>query len=258
MREDITRGDGGPSGGNARPFVGTAGWSIPGSVADRFAPSGSGLSRYASVFNGVEINSTFYRRHRPETFQRWRESVPSTFRFAAKIPKHITHDLRLAGIEAAFAEFLEDVGNLGPQLGPLLCQLPPSLKFGSREVEQGLRAIRAAFDGSIVIEPRHPTWASEAARAMLRDLSLARVLADPPVIWDAATFRTAPRYIRLHGKPKVYYSAYSKPEIAAVAESLGPESWCIFDNTASGAAIDNALTLRASLAGDGGGAARSM
>ena len=230
------------------PFVGTAGWSVPGRLAGRFAAAGSGLSRYASVFNGVEVNSTFYRRHKPETFQRWRDSVPETFRFAVKIPKRITHELRLDGIEAAFAEFLSDITGLAPKLGPLLCQLPPGLRFGARHVEQGLRAIRSAFGGAIVIEPRHPTWAGEAARALLRDLSLTRVLADPPVIWDAASFPQAPRYIRLHGKPKVYYSSYSDREIAAFGAMLGPGGWCIFDNTASGAAIDNALTLLTDLA----------
>ena len=222
-------------------FIGTAGWSVPRKVAEDFAETGSGLARYASVFNAVEINSTFYRRHRPQTFERWRDSVPEGFRFAVKIPQAITHEARMRNVGAAFEAFLGDIGGLGVKLGPLLCQLPPSLPFTAPGVAEGLRTLRAAFYGMLVIEPRHPTWAGEEASALLKDLSIPRVLADPPVIEAEAT----PLYIRLHGKPKVYYSAYEVSEIADFAARLAPDGWCIFDNTASGAAIENALTMLA-------------
>ncbi|BCH56681.1 DUF72 domain-containing protein [Agrobacterium vitis] len=95
------------------PIIATAAWSIPKTVADRFAQEGSGLTRYASVFNGVEINSTFYRRHKTSTFVRWAESVPDSFRFSVKIPKEITHTRAMQDIEEPFGTFLEDIAPLG-------------------------------------------------------------------------------------------------------------------------------------------------
>ena len=225
------------------PIVATAAWSVPKSVADRFPPDGSVLERYAAVFKGVEINSTFYRRHRPDTFARWAGSVPDDFRFAVKMPKEITHVRRLKAIEETLDVFMADIAHLGGKIGPLLCQLPPNLAFDRDVAELALTSMRKSHAGEIVIEPRHPTWTSEEARGLLESLAIERVLADPPVIWSASDFARAPRYIRLHGKPKVYYSAYTDDEIGEFHALAAPDGWCVFDNTASGAATENALTM---------------
>eukprot|EP01035_Chromulina_nebulosa_P065281 gene65281-biopygen47819 len=108
------------SGDTGLPIIATAAWSIPKTVAHRFAPEGTALARYASVFDGVEINSTFYRRHRPSTFARWAESVPERFRFSVKLPRQITHLSAMRDIGVLFAEFLEDIAPLGNRRGPLL------------------------------------------------------------------------------------------------------------------------------------------
>jgi hypothetical protein len=78
--------------------IGTAGWSIPTEHAAPFPALGSHLERYAAVFDAVEINSSFYRPHRPATYERWAASVPEGFRFAVKVPKAITHERRLKGV----------------------------------------------------------------------------------------------------------------------------------------------------------------
>jgi uncharacterized protein YecE (DUF72 family) len=225
------------------PVVATAAWSIPKAVADRFPADGSALERYSKVFKGVEINSTFYRRHRPDTFVRWAGSVPHDFRFAVKMPKDITHAKRLEGIEEPFGNFLDDISNLGSKLGPLLCQLPPNLAFDPGVATPALTMMRKSHEGSIVIEPRHDTWASHDALALLEELRIHRVLADPAVIWTISDFEEPPRYIRLHGKPKLYYSAYSEKDIAMFRSRVAPDGWCVFDNTASGAAAENALAM---------------
>lgn len=227
------------------PIVATAAWSIPKAFSDRFPTEGSVLERYAAVFDGVEINSTFYRRHRPETLARWAGSVPEDFRFGVKIPKAITHGKRLEAIEEDFASFLGDISHLGCKLGPLLCQLPPNLAFDRKVAEPALALMRTRHAGEIVIEPRHPTWKSEDALDVLQGLAIHRVLADPPVIWNATDFDERPRYLRLHGKPKIYYSAYSADEIRDFRELVAPDGWCVFDNTASGAATGNALAMLA-------------
>ena len=231
------------------PFIATAAWSIPKTVADCFPETGSGLERYAAVFNGVEINSTFYRHHQTKTFERWAGAVPAHFRFAVKIPREITHEARLRNIEQLFDVFVDEVSALEGKLGPLLCQLPPSLRFDASEAEEAFSAMRRIFTGTLVVEPRHKSWASSPANALLQGYAIDRVLADPAPVWLMSDFSETPGYVRLHGTPKIYYSSYSDAEIRAFAERLGAESWCVFDNTASGAAIENALTMRDYMAG---------
>src|SRR5947209_4980281 len=80
--------------------LGIAGWAIRREHSHRFAEVGSHLQRYATLFKAVEINSCFYRPHRRTTYERWAASVPDTFRFAVKLPKAITHELRLVGAHA--------------------------------------------------------------------------------------------------------------------------------------------------------------
>jgi uncharacterized protein YecE (DUF72 family) len=225
------------------PIIATAAWAIPKTVAERFDQEGNGLRRYASMFGGVEINSTFYRRHKTSTFARWAGSVPDSFRFSVKIPREITHDRAMKDIVEPFQTFLSDIAPLAEKRGPLLCQLPPSLAFASDEFEIAFKTMRAAEKGSIAIEARHRSWASSEALNLLEKYAIDRVLADPAPVWPARDFDTPPRYVRLHGKPKTYYSPYTDAEIRSFSRFLMPDSWCVFDNTASGAAIENALTM---------------
>jgi uncharacterized protein YecE (DUF72 family) len=228
--------------GNDLPIIATAAWSIPKRVADRFAQEGSGLTRYASVFNGVEINSTFYRRHKKSTFARWAESVPDGFQFSVKIPKEITHIRAMKDIARAFGTFLADIAPLGEKRGPLLCQLPPSLEFHADTFETAFKTMRDHDAGPIVIEVRHKSWASAETLDLLKSFAIDRVLADPAPVWPEEDF-AKPRYVRLHGSPKIYYSSYSDEEIGSFSRMLARDGWCVFDNTASGAAIENALTM---------------
>ncbi|MDP9588182.1 UNVERIFIED_ORG: uncharacterized protein YecE (DUF72 family) [Shinella zoogloeoides] len=226
------------------PFIATAAWSIPKTVAQRFPETGTGLERYAAVFKGVEINSTFYRHHQAKTFERWAASVPEHFRFAVKIPREITHEARLHDIGGLFDTFLDEIQGLNEKLGPLLCQLPPNLAFDAKTVNEAFAAMRRNHAGTIVIEPRHKSWASEQAEMLLQRHAIDRVLADPAPVWPETGFDDPPKYVRLHGTPKIYYSSYSEADIRRFGKRLAEDSWCVFDNTASGAAIENALTMR--------------
>src|SRR5882757_510271 len=80
-------------------WIGCAGWSIPTHLADRFPATGTHLERYASRFNAVEINSSFYRPHQTKTYSRWADSTPADFRFSVKLPQEITHRRRLVDAE---------------------------------------------------------------------------------------------------------------------------------------------------------------
>lgn len=223
--------------------IATAAWSIPKKDADRFPEEGSSLQRYASIFDGVEINSTFYRRHKASTYARWVRSVPDTFRFSVKVPKEISHRRQMNDISEPFETFIEDLAPLGQKRGPLLCQLPPSLAFDIGTLDNAFKTMRATDEGQIVIEARHKSWASQEAVDLLKTHKINRVFADPALVWPAEAFDEPPRYVRLHGKPRIYYSAYSDDEIRFFSKLMAPDGWCVFDNTASGAAIENALTM---------------
>ncbi|WP_210260992.1 DUF72 domain-containing protein [Enterovirga aerilata] len=234
--------------------VGTAGWAIPRAVADAFPAEGSALERYAARLPAAEINSSFYRPHRPATYARWAAAVPDGFRFSVKLPRSITHDLRLAGVEAELERFLRDIAGLGAKLGPLLVQLPPSLIFEAGIAAAFLLSLRDRHEGGIALEPRHPTWFGVEPDELLREHRVARVAADPARVPEAAEPGGWPGlvYLRLHGSPRTYYSSYGEQSLDALAARLreaAVETWCIFDNTASGAAAANALGLLASLEG---------
>lgn len=232
--------------------VGTAGWSLPSAVRDAFGADGSALHRYASRLDCAEINSSFYRPHRPQTYARWAASVPQPFRFSVKVPRTITHDARLIDCGALLDAFLDQVTALGDKLGPLLIQLPPSLAFDAEAADAFFTLLRARFAGDAVFEPRHASWFAPEVDTLLRDRRIARVAADPaphPVAGTPGGWAGL-RYWRLHGAPRMYFSAYDDGALTAVSEAMkdaDAQAWCIFDNTASGAAIADALSLNAKL-----------
>jgi uncharacterized protein YecE (DUF72 family) len=227
------------------------------SVADRFPPNGTHLHRYAAVFPGVEINSSFHRHHRPATYAAWAATVPAGFRFSVKVPKAITHEAQLATWEPVLSRFVEEAGALGEKLGCMLVQLPPSLAVDLRNAASFFSALRRSYTGLLACEPRHASWSGVAGDSLFRDHGVARVAADPPRFPDAD--RPAGHdelvYYRLHGSPRIYHSAYPADYLDRLAADLrraaarGAEAWCIFDNTASGAAVADALATMERLAG---------
>jgi uncharacterized protein YecE (DUF72 family) len=232
--------------------VGTAGWTLPGSVREFFGDDGTHLERYARHFSCVEINSTFYRPHRASTYERWARSVPDNFRFALKMPKEITHTKRFVGVDEDVARFIEASSALGYKRNVLLVQLPPSFAYDERLVAESFARLRARYAGRIACEPRHASWFTPTADAALASFRVARVAADPSPAGAPFAPGGAPdfQYWRLHGSPRMYYSSYDEArlgEIMAAVEAAGVPAWCIFDNTALGAATANALAAANSL-----------
>jgi uncharacterized protein YecE (DUF72 family) len=234
--------------------VGTAGWNVPRASAERCSGEGSHLERYARVFNGAEINSSFYRPHAPSTYARWAAATPAAFRFAVKVPRLITHDQALRRARQPFRQFLEETSGLGEKRGPLLVQLPPSQAFDGPVVTRFFRMVRDLFEGPVVCEPRHPAWFTATVDRLLDGFHVGRVAADPARVPEAAV----PGgwgglvYYRLHGSPRTYWSSYRDEDIARLTTQLtrqptSSDVWCIFDNTASGAALENAFALHQAL-----------
>jgi uncharacterized protein YecE (DUF72 family) len=233
--------------------VGTAGWNIPRAHKHRFPESGSGLQRYAARLNAAEINTSFYRPHAVATYERWAAAVPPDFRFSVKIPRTITHERGLTRAREPMARFLDEIAGLGARLGPLLVQLPPSHAFDARRVGRFFELLRGRHDGAVVCEPRHASWTTATAQALMAKFRIARVAADPPRAagleapagWPGLT------YYRWHGSPRPYFSPYGMEQLQRLAVQLSAcasDAWCVFDNTGSGSAAGNALDLRGLIA----------
>jgi uncharacterized protein YecE (DUF72 family) len=268
-------------------LVGTSGWVYE-HWNGRFYPEGlphkRQLAWIAQQFPSVEINGTFYSLSHPRSFATWRTLVPSRFVFAVKGSRYITHMLKLSGGAAPLANFFaQGVLLLGAQLGPILWQLPPTLRFDAERARAFLEALphdlgaaerlarkhdhrldgRAALrapDGRDrplrhALEVRHASWLDEAALQLLAAHAVALVTADSADHHPLSMERTADfAYIRLHGAHQLYSSRYSDRELDDWAtlvdswRSRGSDIHVYFDNDDKAYAPGDARRLLARLA----------
>lgn len=253
--------------------IGTAGWTVSSQYVGDVPLGGSHLERYARRLNAVEINSSFYRPHQRKTYERWARSTPAGFRFSVKVPKAITHERRLSDCSDLLDHFVEEISSLDKKLGVILLQLPPSLALEKRVAGHFFRALRRRLDVAVACEPRHASWFVPGVGNWLAKLRIARVAADPAPVEGAGEPGgwSGLNYYRWHGSPRIYYSNYDDAALKSLRARLAASrrnnvpTWCIFDNTAAGAALGNALALtrelpsRADLpgAGENGGRDRA-
>jgi uncharacterized protein YecE (DUF72 family) len=232
--------------------IGTAGWAIPSRYQEMFDREGSALERYARLLNVVEINSSFHREHREQTYERWAASVPRGFRFSVKVPRALTHEGRLTADRQVLDRFVGEIRGLGGKLGVLLVQLPPSLAFDAAATTRFVKALRRRVDVPLAFEPRHASWGAPRAERHLARSQIARVAADPAP-WSGAEIPAGHgelAYFRWHGYPRKYYSDYDAERLASLnrqvtdAARKSEDVWVIFDNTAHGHALGNALALK--------------
>lgn len=236
--------------GSGRMLAGCAGWSIPGADRGAFPAEGSHLEKYASVFGAVEVNSSFYRPHQAKTYEKWAGCVPNDFRFSVKLPRTITHDAKLVDVGSPLEQFAGEVAGLGEKLGCVLVQLPPKLEFDAQLAAEFIGRLTERLRCTIALEARNASWFSGEATALLTGAEVTRVIADPPKGQEGPHVpTTATIYVRLHGSPRVYYSSYEAGYLAQLAQDMrvhalaGRTVWTIFDNTASGASMSNALAV---------------
>ena len=199
--------------------LGTCGWDYPEWVGPFYPSRGAPdkLRYYASRFPIVEVDSTFYRLPPPSVAASWVRRTPSRFRFAAKFPKTITHELQLERTDQELARFLEVLAPLrgAGRLVAALLQLPPFLRFEPERV----RAFYASLPPElpVAVEFRERSWLAPASYALLREFGLANVVVDGPHL-PVALEVTAPfAYVRWHGHgTSVWYDyTYSAAELAA-------------------------------------------
>jgi uncharacterized protein YecE (DUF72 family) len=169
-----------------------------------------------------------------------------------KVPKQITHENRLIDVEPQIEQLRNETNGLGEKLGAVLVQLPPSLEFDVAVAEPFFTTLKASLNAPIACEPRHPSWFNSEAGSLMEEYGIERVAADPSIVPDGRIPGGCKHniYFRWHGSPRMYYSAYNERVLSDLATHLVSLStnvrsiWCIFDNTAEGYAIKNALELQ--------------
>jgi uncharacterized protein YecE (DUF72 family) len=244
-------------GGLARLLIGTSGWTYA-SWKETFYPKGLPSKRYlefyAREFLTTEVNSSFYHLPKPQTYANWAKQVPSAFVFAVKASRLITHTKRLLGVEEAWHRFVQHARALGPHLGPILLQVPPSMRRDDGRLADFLKAAQAVADDGptlqLVCEFRHETWFTEAIYRLLQQHGVALCIADSPS-YPRRDMRTADfAYLRYHGRSELFASRYSDGELRAEAEKIerflgeGADVYVYFNNDVRGYAVANARKLK--------------
>ncbi len=233
-------------------LIGTAAWSIPSQLKVQFPEVGTHLERYSKIFNAVEINSSFYKDHKFQIYEKWAKMVPAQFKFSVKLSKYFSHEARLLDSGEQLTEVLSAISGLGNKWGALLIQTPPSLEFKKVDAKKFFSSLRSKCPVPVEFEPRHKSWITPKALEILEEYSINKVLADPepcraPLEWRSRIEHT--RYFRLHGSPQIYRSLYSDERIERLEArlrsplSFSKNTWVIFDNSMFGHATLNALSL---------------
>lgn len=216
---------------------------------------GSELEYYASRFDFVELNVTFYRMPTPATFQAWARRVPDGFTYAVKASRYLTHVRRLKEPREPVAFLLEHIRELGPHLGPVLVQLPPDMPVDLEAMARTLDAFPSTI--RVAVEPRHASWFCDDFRRLLVDHGAALCLADRRGRITPA-WRTADwTYIRFHGGRGSPRPCYGTAALATWASDLqagwgaGADAYALFNNDHRGCALRDASRF-ARLLVDGG------
>jgi uncharacterized protein YecE (DUF72 family) len=229
--------------------IGTSGWNYAhwrGRFYPEKLPGSKWLAHYATHFDTVECNATFYRLPSEKTFRTWKASTPEGFLWALKASRLVTHYRRLRDVREPLEQFLCHARLLGDKLGPVLFQLPPSLHYDEALFED-FASLLAPF-GQVAVEVRHRSWIDDRFFQQLQTHALAFCIADTAGRYPFHEAVTADFvYIRLHGSRKLYASNYSESEIQCWAEKIvswNRPTYVYFDNDFEGYAVFNALRLK--------------
>jgi uncharacterized protein YecE (DUF72 family) len=230
-------------------LVGTSGWQYAdwrGRLYPAELPQRLWLECYASHFATVEVNNAFYRLPERSVFEQWRRRTPDDLVVAVKMSRYLTHVKRLKDPAEPVARFLDRARGLGAKLGPVLLQLPPTLRADAAALDAVLRELAPAV--KVAVEPRHDSWWSDEIRTVLDRHRAALCWADRasrPVtpLWRTAGFG----YLRLHhGRTRPGYGpAALKGWADRIAEAYpdGADVFVYFNNDTGGAAVADASTF---------------
>lgn len=231
--------------------IGTSGWHYAHWVGPFYPPdlpSEKMLSFYATEFETVEVNNSFYRLPKAKTLFAWRDGTPDSFTFAFKASRYITHMKRLREADGPLTNMIDHAHSLDPKLGPILFQLPPKWRVDAERLRQFLglipKHIRVAF------EFRDPSWFVDGVFEMLRHSGSAFCIYDFSGSTSPLMLTSDLVYIRLHGPDGPYRGLYDAAALSTWAEHIsdwharGRDVYCFFDNDERGYAAQNARELK--------------
>jgi uncharacterized protein YecE (DUF72 family) len=232
--------------------IGTSGWNYAdwrGTVYPKGLPARRWLEHYATLFDTVEVNSTFYRLAKPGAVEQWVRATPEDFTFAVKSSRYLTHMKRLRDMEQGIGRFYDAIAPLArsPKLGPVLWQLPEREQC---DMERLAGALDALPEGMHCFEFRHPSWFREEVFELLRWHGVALAIGDHPQRpWQPWCLTTGWGFVRLHYGHRGRRGNYSDSELRELAErvaALAEEGaiFVYFNNDWEAFAVRNALRLR--------------
>lgn len=238
---------------NNKLFIGTSGWNYKNWKQEFYQglPQKKWLSHYASWFNSVEVNATFYRGLQQSTYEKWLQETPQDFCFVIKGSRYITHIKRLKVGKDSILKQRDNVAPLQPRMAAVLWQLPANLEKDAPRLEQFAKALTEHWpQTSHVVEFRNSSWFEENIAGLMQDYGLVNCLSDAPdwQMWPKITSRQA--YVRLHGHTELYRSGYTEDQLAAWAQSAlqwldqGCRVFFFFDNTDNNHAFRDAQRLQ--------------
>jgi uncharacterized protein YecE (DUF72 family) len=227
--------------------IGTSGWQYrdwrPGLYPAKL-PQRLWLEHFAAAFQVVEVNNAFYRLPERNTFQQWRDRTPDDFRFAVKMSRYLTHIKRLKEPAEPVDRFLSRAEALGDKLGPVLIQLPPTLRVDVAALDETLG--RFPSHVRVAVEPRHDSWWIDEVRDVLKQHGTALCWADRrsrPLtpLWETADFD----YLRMHEGRAKPWPRYGRSALSGWLERLSPDRpvWVFFNNDPGGAAVTDACAM---------------
>ena len=207
---------------------------------------------YTKSFDTVEINSSFYRMPKPENVKKWYKSSPENFIYAVKANRMITHLKKLRDVERQLADFLQTVSILKEKLGPVLFQLPPSLKKDFSLLKDFLSLLDKKVFG--VFEFRHKSWYENKCFSLLDDFKAGFCIHDLEGSASPRIITGNVIYMRFHGTTGRYAGSYSKKILADWARWIRKNKkaracFAYFNNDSNAYAVKNAKTLRKLLIG---------
>jgi uncharacterized protein YecE (DUF72 family) len=232
--------------------IGTSGWHYKHWLGV-FYPAGTRPAEmfqlYASYFDTVEINNSFYRLPTAKTFDNWRESSPPNFCYAVKASRFITHMKKLKDPESSSAKFFHVADRLERKLGPILFQLPPRWKLNLERLQQFLRILPG--EHQYAVEIRDETWLVPEVYELLRKYNAAFCIHDFADMKVPREITADFTYVRFHGPTSAkYWGSYSDRELRGWADWIKEHRrklvsiYAYFNNDPEGAAVRNALTLK--------------
>jgi len=210
-------------------------------------PQSKWFDHYSSLFDTVELNVSFYRFPQLSMLQGWYNKSPDHFLFAVKAPRLITHYKKFNEVKELLDSFYDTIlSGLKEKLGPVLFQLPPRYEFSEERMQQIIESMDTSF--SNVIEFRDKTWWNKSTFSALEKHKISFCSISYPNLPSEVIATTDLIYYRLHGVPKLYYSAYDEKELRFVYEEISKRSvktvFIYFNNTAGLSAIENAAFIK--------------